>query len=182
MKPDDIREALLSERQPHDAKPPSEPGVYALFLKPRGQLLPIAPGVNGLLYIGMTNDGLDTRNHFTLENSGFSTLRRSLGAILRRHLQLQPCPRARSLNETNTANYAFAVDGEAILSRWMRANVLVSLLPLPCVDLEKLEAELIAELEPPLNLSGWDNPQRQLIKKLRADCVRLAKDPARAVA
>ncbi len=182
MTTDDIRNALLGERQPHDATPPKQPGVYALFLKPRGQLLPIAPGANGLLYIGMTNDGLDTRNHFTMENSGFSTLRRSLGAILRRHLQLQPCPRASGSSEANTANFAFAVDGEAILSRWMRANLLVSMLPLPGADLEKLEAELIAALEPPLNLTGWDNPQRALIRKLRADCARTAKELARAAA
>jgi hypothetical protein len=182
MTTEDICHALLSERQPHDATPPNQPGVYAIFLKPRGQLLPIAPGADGLLYIGMTNDGLDARNHFTMQSSGFSTLRRSLGAILRRHLQLQPVPRAPGPSETNTRNYAFAIDGEAILSRWMRANLLVSVVPLPGANLEKLEADLIATLEPPLNLTGWDNPQRALIKKLRADCARMAKDLARAAA
>jgi len=182
MTTDDIREALLSQRQPHDATPPAKPGVYAFFLKPRGQLLPIAPGVEGLLYIGLTHDGLDVRNHFMQENSGFSTLRRSLGAILRTHLQLQPCPRAPGASETNTRNYAFAGDGEAILSRWMRANLLASMPPLPGTHLEKLETELITTLEPPLNLTGWDNPQRPLIKRLRASCVSMAKDLARAAA
>jgi hypothetical protein len=182
MTTDEIREALLARRQPHDAPMPAKPGVYAFFLKPRGQLLPIAPGAEGLLYIGLTNDGFDVRNHFTRENSGLSTLRRSLGAILRTHLQLQSRPRAPGPSENNIRNYAFAGDGEAILSRWMRANLLASALPLPCADLEKLEAELIATLEPPLNLTGWDNPQRPLIKRLRANCVAMAKDLARAVA
>lgn len=182
MTADDISEALLARRQPHDAPMPARPGLYAFFLKPRGQLLPIAPGAEGLLYIGATHDGLDVRNHFTHETSGFSTLRRSLGAILRTHLQLQPCPRAPGASETNTRNYAFAGDGEAILSRWMRANLLASALPLPGADLEKREAKLIATLEPPLNLTGWDNPQRPLIKRLRANCVTMAKDLARAAA
>ncbi len=182
MTVDDIREALFSQRQPHDAARPAKPGLYAFFLKPRGQLLPIAPGAEGLLYVGLTHDGLDVRNHFAHENSGFSTLRRSLGAILRTHLQLQPCPRAPGPSESNTRNYAFAGDGEAVLSRWMRANLLASALPLPTADLEKLEAQLIAALEPPLNLTGWDNRQRPLIKKLRAGCVTMAKDLARTAA
>lgn len=175
----DICQALLENRQPHDAPQPNAPGLYAIFLRPRCQLLPITPADHGLLYVGATDEGLDARNHFTMD-SGFSTLRRSLGAILRKHLWLQPYPRAPGTSETNARNYAFAVDGETILSRWMRANLLVSTLPLQGADLQKLEVDVIAALKPPLNLTGWDNPQRVLIKKLRADCVRLAKELARA--
>ncbi|MFT3723714.1 MAG: hypothetical protein QM773_09025 [Hyphomonadaceae bacterium] len=178
---DDICQTLIDTRKPHDAPQPDAPGLYAIFLRPRCQLLPITPAEHGLLYAGATHDGLSARDHFT-ENSGFSTLRRSLGAILRKHLWLQPCPRAPGPSETNTRNYAFAVDGEAILSRWMRANLLVSTLSLPGADLPTLEAEVIAKLEPPLNLTGWDNPQRPLIKRMRADCTRLAKELARAAA
>jgi hypothetical protein len=181
MTTDDIRNALLSGRQRYDATAPDQPGVYAIFLKPRGQLLPVTPGAGGLLYIGATHEGLAAGDHFMVASSGFSTLRRSLGAILRTHLWLQPCPRAPGPSESNTRNYAFAVDGEQILSRWMRANLLVSALPLPG-DLLALESGLIALLEPPLNLTGWNNPQRPLIKRLRADCVRLAKDTARVAA
>ena len=57
----------------------------------------------------------------------------------------------------------------------MRANLVTSTVPFPGADLKKIEAELIAALEPPLNLTLWNNPQRGLIKRLRADCVRLAK-------
>ena len=178
---DDICQTLIDNRQPHNAPQPDAPGLYAFFLRPRCQLLPITVGEQGLLFVGAKNDGLRAHDHFT-ENSGFSTLRRSLGAILRTHLWLQPCPRASGSRESNSRNYAFAVDGEAILSRWMRANLLVSALPLPGMDLPKLEANVIAALNPPLNLTGWDNPQRPLIKRLRADCVRLAKEFSRAAA
>ncbi len=178
---DNICQTLIGARRPHNAPQPDAPGLYAIFLRPRCQLLPIAVGEHGLLYVGATHDGLSAHDHFT-ENSGFSTLRRSLGAILRKHLWLQPCPRAPGSRESNTRNFAFAVDGEAILSRWMRANLLVSALPAPGTDLPKLEANVVAALEPPLNLAGWDNPQRLLIKGLRAECVRLAKEFARAAA
>ena len=178
---DDICQTLVDARQPHDAPQSNAPGLYAIFLRPRCQLLPITPGDDGLLFIGATRDGLCARDHFT-ENSGLSTLRRSLGAILRKHLWLQPCPRASGAGDASTRNYAFAVDGEAILSRWMRANLLVSALPLPGKDLAMLEDDVIARLTPPLNLAGWENPQRPLIKRMRADCARLAREFARAAA
>jgi hypothetical protein len=179
---DHIAKLLIAGRRPYDEPAPSEPGIYALFLKPRGQLPPIAPGAHRLLYIAMTRGGMDGQNPFSVANSGFSMLRRTLGAILRTHLWLQPAPRAPGQSAAHARNYAFAVDGEAVLSRWMRANLLVSLLALPAADLDRIETELIGELQPPLNLTGWDNPQRALIKRLRADCVRLAKAQARLAA
>jgi hypothetical protein len=177
----EIRHALLTGRRPHNTiEAPGQAGVYALFLQPRGLLTPIEPGPNRLLYIGMTKDGLDARNHFEMPGSGFSTLRRTLGALLRRHLALQPAPRAPGPSESNTRNYMFSGDGETVLSRWMRANLLASHVAVADQDLEKLEADLIADLKPPLNLTGWDNPQRPLIKKLRADCVSLAEASRKA--
>jgi hypothetical protein len=178
---DAFARTLIDARQPHDAAHPEAPGLYAIFLRPRCQLLPICPGGHGLLYLGTTDEGLCAREHFTASSSA-SGLRRTLGAILRKHLWLQPCPRAPGPGDAHARNYAFAVDGEAILSRWMRANLLVSALPAPNADRGKLEADLIALLTPPLNLAGWDNPNRPLIKRMRADCTRLARELARAAA
>ena len=177
----DIRNALLTEHRPHDAlAAPEQGGVYAIFLQPRGLLLPIKPGAEGLLYVGLTRDGLDTRNHIHAPNSSTSDLRRTLGAVLRNHLGLHPTPCA-SADETSDANYRFADDGEIILSRWMRANLLASTVSAEG-DLEKLAAELIAELQPPLNLTGWDNPQADLLMKFRSACVAHAKAAAKAAA
>jgi hypothetical protein len=175
----DIRTALLTEHRPHDAlAAPERGGVYAIFLQPRGLLLPIKPGADGLLYIGVTRDGLDTRNHIHAPDSSASDLRRTLGAVLRNHLGLHPTPCA--TGDTDTTNFRFADDGEIILSRWMRANLLASSIPADG-DLAKLEAELIADLQPPLNLAGWDNPQALILQKFRAACVTHAK-AARAAA
>jgi len=169
----DIRAAFLTGRQPHDALVTSErEGVYAFFLQPRGLLLPIQPGPERVLYVGVTKDGLEVRNHFEI-NTGFSTLRRSLGAILRRELALRAVPRSGGA-KPNPSHYMFAFDGEEIVSRWMRANLLASFVPIEGQDMEKLEAQLITDLQPPLNLTGWPNPQRALIKKLRARCVQEA--------
>lgn len=176
----DIRTALLTARQPYHAIPPPETAaIYAIFLQPRGLLLPIRPGMDGLLYIAMAASGAQMLDHF-VQSSSASELRRTLGAILRRHLGLFPGPCAVGSAEA-TENFVFAYDGEIILSRWMRANLLVSVVAAEVAGIQ-IEAELAASLQPPLNLSGWDNPQRPLIEKLRADAVRIAGETRRAAA
>jgi hypothetical protein len=169
----DFCNALLNDRHPHDAlATPGCPGIYAIFLQPRGLLLPIKPGVNGLLFIGVTQDGLDARNHFLAPDSSTSDLRRTLGAVLRNHLGLHVGPPADPAIDAE--NFHFIQDGEIILSRWMRANLLASTIPAEG-DLAQLEAQLITEHQPPLNLTGWDNPQAAILQKFRGMCVNHAK-------
>jgi hypothetical protein len=168
----DFCNSLLNDRHPHDAlATPGCAGIYAVFLQPRGLLLPIKPGLNGLLYIGVTQDGLDARNHFLAPDSSTSDLRRTLGAVLRNHLGLHAGPVA---DPANAENYRFIQDGEIILSRWMRANLLASTIPAEG-DLVQLHAQLVVEHQPPLNLTGWDNPQAEILQKFRGVCVNHAK-------
>jgi hypothetical protein len=173
----DFCTSLLNDRHPHDAlATPDRPGIYANFLQPRGLLLPIKPGVNGLLFIGVTPDGLDARNHFLAPDSSTSDLRRTLGAILRNHLGLHAGPVA---DPANAENFRFIQDGEIILSRWMRANLLASTAPAEG-ELALLHARLIVEHQPPLNLTGWDNPQAAVVQKFRGMCVNHTKAPKAA--
>ena len=65
------------------------PGVYAYFADTPDALLPVALGPGNLVYVGMTGASLKGRNHFDHEDSGFSSPRRSLGAILKDRLALQ---------------------------------------------------------------------------------------------
>ncbi len=172
MKHADFWNSLLNERHPHDAfATPGCPGVYAIFLQPRGLLLPIKPGVNGLLFIGVTQDGLDAHKHFLAPDSSTSDLRRTLGAVLRNHLGLHvgPVP-----DGADAEAWRFIQDGEIILSRWMRANLLASTIPADG-DPAQVAAQLIVEHQPPLNLSGWENPQAAIMQKFRDMCVNHAK-------
>src|SRR5271157_4746566 len=87
---------------------PNKPGVYALFLKSPSAL----PGIevssaDSPLYIGMTRSSLNLRDHFGHQHSGFSTLRRSLGAILKQQLKLRAIPRAKGSSRSNVTNYRF---------------------------------------------------------------------------
>ncbi len=161
---------MLTSRYPADLAPDiNSPGVYALFLR-SGVLGKISPAEDGLLYIGMTDSSLEARKHFRHKSSGFSTLRRSLGSILRAELDLVPIPRSPG---SSKANFMFAADGEGRLTQWMLANLSYAFAAFSG-DRRALERQLIRDRQPPLNLTGWKNPQAGNIKALRALCRQLS--------
>ena len=143
-------------------------GIYAIF----AGSLQCLPGVvlpqDGLLYIGQSGS-LSGRDHFRMESSGFSSPRRSLGALLKSELQLTAEPRSAGRSPVNYRNYRFGGDGESRLSKWMNQNLMCATCPLDS-DVQRMERQLIREYEPPLNLIGWRNPQKGMIQNLRRVC------------
>lgn len=91
-----------------------------------GRLSEAVTDRRGLLYVGMTDQGLDARNHFQHLHSGFSTLRRSLGALLKEALRLRAIPRGSGSIKSNVRNYRFTDEGERALSDWMNRHLLLS--------------------------------------------------------
>lgn len=154
---------------------PPESGVYAIYLRTKGLLAPFAEGENGLVYIGLSTNlaNREFEQHFSSENTGFSTLRRSLGAILKHSLALRAIPRAPGPSETNCRNYCFLANGESRLTDWMCEHLEVGVFA--SLKFEELEKFLMKELRPLLNLKGCPNPHRDEIKRLR----RLCADEAR---
>ncbi len=169
-------EAELLERrfQPNEIPVHDRPGIYALFVNEPAALPVIGVPPSGLLYLGMTASSLDIRNHFKHQQSGFSTFRRSLGALLKPELRLQALPRAPGSSATNVTSYRFQEDGEQRLTQWMAQHLTYSCVPLD-KDVEVVERALIRGLEPPLNLTGWSNPARKTLMALRAACRDEAK-------
>lgn len=154
-----------------DERPTSRAaGIYAYFIDRPDELRPIFVPANGLLYIGMTNSSLDARSHFEHPHSGFSTFRRSLGAILKSQLQLRALPRAPGASRSNVLNYRFEVEGEGRLTLWMRENLTYTYREIADNVAATEKANIVSEC-PPLNLTGWENEQRADIKRLRALCV-----------
>lgn len=144
-------------------------GIYGYFLDRPDKLRSISVPPNGLLYIGMTDSSLDARCHFEHQHSGFSTFRRSLGAILKSELQLRALPRAPGASRSNVLNYRFEAEGERRLTEWMRENLIYSYCEIPD-NVAAVEKTEIGSRCPPLNLTGWENKQRAAIKHLRAIC------------
>ena len=160
-----------------DVQVPRGPGVYAIFLATPGALPGVGEGADGLLYIGISANlaqrEFDT--HFQAGKSGFSTLRRTLGALLRDTLALTPRPRGSGTSDINYRNYRFDDAGEDRLSAWMREHLQVGVRPLSYPG--DVERELVRHGQPPLNLTLWANPGAVAIKAARKACV----DAARAV-
>ncbi len=169
-------ELLATRRRRGKLEPPSSPGVYVIYLRDPSALLPFAPGPDGLVYVGSSSSLRDREleAHFASGKTGFSTLRRSLGALLKQRLGLVPMPRGSGSSEDDASNYSFTEDGEAKLTDWMKSNLEVGFCVAP--DREAAERGLIERLGPLLNLTGWQNPERKTIKKLRKACA----DEARA--
>ena len=172
----EILDALRAAAVPlDDVDAPSEPGVYAWFLDDPRVLPAIPDQGSDPVYVGLSSN-LAVREydtHFKAGQSGFSTLRRSLGALLKDELQLRARPRGTGASESNYTNYRFDDTGEAALSAWMREHLRVAVHP--CTDGDAIETELIALACPPLNLTKWANPHAAEIRAKRKACAEEAK-------
>lgn len=149
-------------------------GLYAIRLISPGLLAPFIEGEGGLIYVGMSSD-LAAREfdmHFSSTNTGFSTVRRSIGAILREPLRLTARQRGTGLARSNFANYRFNPEGEERLTAWMRENLRVRIFRTR--NYEMLERALLPRLRPLLNLGGW-NPHNAAIRRLRKVCADEAR-------
>jgi hypothetical protein len=176
MNTPDAWKALIDGRAPVDElEAPPEPGVYAIFLA-EGATLPLveAPETR-LLYVGSSTNlaQRDVETHFADGQSGFSTIRRSLGALLKDVLDLTAIPRGTGASDTNYRNYRFEGAGESRLMEWMKENLEIAVLP--AAEYDDLETRLIAEVQPALCLKGWANPHAATIKASRKQCVEEAR-------
>ena len=160
---------------------PAASGVYAIYLRAHGLLSPFEVGEGGLIYIGCSTNLSDREfeQHFSSDKTGFSTLRRSIGALLKRQLALRAIPRAPGISETNVRNYRFADDDEARLTSWMCAHLEIAVHS--SAKYPELEDFLVSELQPLLNLTKWPNPDRAEIKRLRKVCADEARTAARRI-
>jgi hypothetical protein len=173
--PKHIAQELREARCPIDRlRVPAQPGVYGIFLT-MTSLGHFPVPEDGLIYVGISGNLAEREfdSHFNSGGTGFSTLRRSLGAILKCNLALRARPRSPGPSETNFRCYCFNPEGEAQLSAWMHTNleVGVALVGSPGA----IEDELIPQLEPLLNLTKWRNPWAREIKALRKACADEAR-------
>jgi hypothetical protein len=116
----------------------------------------------------MARSSLRSRNDFR-EDSSFSTLRRSLGAILKEQLSLRAVPRGFIRSNEELSEYHFAAPGEENLSRWMERNLEYSYQELDD-DIQGTLDALIGHYHPPLNLAKWNNPLKTKLMRLRKAC------------
>ena len=158
---------------------PTAPGCYALVADPAvfGNLGFEAVYRQAVLYVGKSEDSVRnrvSRTHLLRDRTGSSTLRRSIGALLREDVNLQPQPRSPKRSQRDITNYKFDSAGEARLTDWIGANLRV--IGLAASDLAATENNLISKHRPPLNLTGWTNPHGPMIRSARKQCSELARE------
>lgn len=163
---------------------PNEPGLYAFQLA-KGATLPNFGTGGQIVYVGKAEDSLRKRDldtHFKVGRTGSSTLRRSIGAILKDHVKAVAFSRNGTLNPPNIDNYKFNNKAEGKLSDWMIANLLVGYwkynLEVERVPLRTIEEQLILALRPTLDLDRRTcrfNPCADALISLREKCKEEAR-------
>lgn len=157
---------------------PQRPGLYSIGAT--------ADGLAGLrfdtqttvLYVGKAERSLesrDLRQHFSDGQTGRSTLRRSVGALLAEDLSLVAMPR----NPTSPGaydRYAFEPSSDRMLTEWMSKHLRLAFWAAPpgCI-LRPIEIAAIQHFAPPLNLTDVVTAHTGTIKakrKLLADDAR----------
>ena len=140
---------------------PSGAGNYFVVLKEGCSLPDVGIPVKmakfrgmDIIYTGVAGASSGLRKRITWahlgDNAGRSTLRLSLGVLM----GFKPIPRDAS--NPNNGHTRFRPDEEARLTDWMKDNLLVYFFSND--DFEAVEEELIASLNPPLNLMKNYNP------------------------
>ena len=157
-------------------------GIYAIALNSNDFPFFNDPKIvkGEIIYIGKSDSSIKKRlyrSHFNDKKTGSSTLRRSLGAILKEDLELEPIPR--SVKEKKFRDYAFIYEGEVRLTNWMVNNLSVSFYDYPHgkKQINNLETKIIKRLIPILNLKKNVslNPHLSELEELRAKCKDIAK-------
>lgn len=149
---------------------PANPGLYAVFAgdAARAELgLPDLETPGLPVYVGKAEvslRGRDSQSHFKIGQTGQSTLRRSIAALLRDKYGLRGCPRDRN-KPGHFANFGLSEEHDAILQAWIEANVTLGVWSKPAAApdpdgrlLQHVERGLIALWAPPLN--DANNPRK----------------------
>ncbi|WP_157850848.1 GIY-YIG nuclease family protein [Streptomyces exfoliatus] len=168
--------AALTDGPQHTAQEalevvPNAAGLYAIH----GDLLAVkelaAGAADHPLYVGKAERSLvgrDLRTHFATGKTGFSTLRRTLSALLREPLGLRAVPRNLARPD-GSANYSLESSGDERLTEWMHARLQLSVWVGPDgVVLDEVETAVLNVLRPPLNLAKMGSLGDRRVKAARA--------------
>jgi len=169
------RNTQVRNRYKHsDIPQKTGPGIYWIYLKNSCSLQNLDVQSNRLLYVGMT-ETIGDRNHFQIVDSSKSTLRRTLGAILKEPLKLEVRPRGFGKSPKDFANFRFSPESETKLTRWMEDHLEYEF-EILTRGIDVRETTEIRRLSPPLNLNkNRTNPERSRLMQLRRLCREEAK-------
>lgn len=164
-----VSEQLIREAQPMDEQ------VYRRFGAETGVYIIAYTGheLGGSLwedpkpmavYVG--HNGADSHRHWD-DDTGISTVRRSLAAMLAAKLELVPIAKSEDPQDKDRfTNYKLTPNSEIRLSQWMRDNLRVAFLPLAADRVEPYYLALIDYNAPMFNFQH--NPNNNFGRQIKA--------------
>lgn len=166
---------IKSELVKNDGKDfPKGPGIYFFIANKDIKFSKIEIHRGDKIYIGKSKSlsNRKVNQHFSYKGSGSSTLRRTIGAILKENTQLsiQCFLRSKGKSKQDVYCYIFNEKGEEEITKWMKENLRSSFCETE--DIEKAERIAISHFKPILNISQIGNP---VIKNLRSECRKQAE-------
>jgi len=165
------------------AELPNRPGVYAIYLRSEQGVLELGLSgveIDSLLYIGKAMRSWRRRiltEHFSSAATGSSTLRRSLGALLRQYMCLIPHPRRGNGNVNSRCSH-FEFGGDELLTSWMQTRLKLGFYICDGkeFDICNVELRLIRRASPPMNIHGNRmNPAGRVVRSARKSCIEQAR-------
>lgn len=160
------------------------PGIYAIFfIGDNFPLLGSSVSKHQIIYIGKTESSQeerDAKTHFISGKTGSSTVRKSIGSLLREQENLNPIPRnSIDYQKGRYSHFKFDDNSEEKITNWMENNLALSFFEYPKTkqEIEDLETEIIDELVPILNISK--NPKnlfKNTLQQLRKECATNASN------
>ncbi len=176
---DRIAKSFTATKQKFDEHKnyPKKPGIYAFFLTDSANFGDFGKG-GQVIYIGIAKKSLHDRDfnqHFKTGKTGSSTLRRSIGAVLKDKLKLTAIPRGAENDTKRFDNYKFKE--EQNLTDWMKENLEIgywtSDKPFTYEQLRETEKRITIELKPILDLDKRTrrfNPLADKLDRFRNIC------------
>jgi len=152
---------------------PAKPGLYAVHGDASTwQTFGLGvPPDDRPLYVGKAERSLldrDVSTHFATGETGRSTLRRSVAALLANELALHGMPR-NPAKHGYFDKYGLEPAGDQRLTDWMLAHLRLAVWPAsPGIVLADVETAVLQRLMPPLNLDKVTTPWRRQIRAARA--------------
>lgn len=172
---------LFDPRTDAESSIPDVPGNYLIALREGCQLpsigvIPVFKELEyggkayRIAYTGVSEQSLrrrDYHQHFTGNNAGRSTLRKSIGCMM----GLRKVPR--DVNKPQNGKTKFADEDERMLSEWMRDNLVVFYAVCERKNVKAMEKKHIGTFAPPLNIK--DNPDK-VNEEFRNELCRLRRN------
>jgi excinuclease UvrABC nuclease subunit len=150
---------------------PKTSGIYVMYAKNNIIFDFITINKGEIIYIGKSESSLSdrkTKQHFSSESTGRSTVRRSLGAILKKEFDIKCFLRGKGKSKNDSNCYIFDKESEIRLTNWMNENISMSFFVTN--NPEEIEVRLIAKYNPILNLKEAEHNFITHIKDLRTKC------------